>query len=603
MKSIVFKMWLAIAMLWVSVSSFAYDFEIDGIYYDITSFSKLTVTASSLSDSVEGSVTIPSTVAFSGKELKVTAIGENFAKGNTKITIVTICDGISRIKSDAFYGCSNLEKVIIPKSVTSIAGGAFMNCVSIQKISCSGVTSLGFAAFKGCKSLILANIPKLSAIPSSAFSSCSKLAHFQITCAKSIGQSAFEGCPFSSIEIPETVTYIGQRAFANCTKLKSFAIPNSVTEVGTDLFAGCTSLEEVSIGAGLSSLPWLFTGCVNLEKLRIEDSNETLTFEYCGSKTSKDDDFYNHCDEFEYHYEYESYKFSDTNLREVYIGRNITTGYCLIKQEIFDYGFDRYTGHYYYYITRPPFSYTNISKVVIGPCVTNLEMYSTIAYRYKDKWGDTYYRPQYGRGAFEGCDNLVEVAFENQSENIPIRMFSNCTNLKEFSIPNSVTIVELWSFQDCTSLNTISFGRNVRYIEEDAFSGCDALYTFNFYGTDPPSCYYSLTFSSDQYINAIVNVPPGSLSSYQSAEPWCNFWNLKEDDSLFNQFLVNDAGYLISLTCDGVCYEGDTVEQVSIYAIDGKLIYSSLVEPQQIITLPKGYYVVMVKGQTIKIMI
>ena len=68
------------------------------------------------------------------------------------------------------------------------------------------------------------------------------------------------------------------------------------------------------------------------------------------------------------------------------------------------------------------------------------------------------------------------------------------------------------------------------YIGYSSFSGCDQLSTINIHSPNPPTC--ESRFSSQSYINAIVNVPPGSLSLYQNTAPWNNFWNLKEDNHL-----------------------------------------------------------------------
>lgn len=50
MKHIVQKLWMFMAMLWISISAFAYDFEVDGIYYNITSMADLEVEVTSNGD-------------------------------------------------------------------------------------------------------------------------------------------------------------------------------------------------------------------------------------------------------------------------------------------------------------------------------------------------------------------------------------------------------------------------------------------------------------------------------------------------------------------------------------------------------------------------
>lgn len=102
-----------IAMLLCSTFIFAHDFEVDGIYYYITSSADKTVTVTYrgksygyYSNEYSGSVTIPESVTYNGTTYSVTSI-----------------DGF------AFYNCTGLTSVIIPNSVTSIGYNAFYGCI------------------------------------------------------------------------------------------------------------------------------------------------------------------------------------------------------------------------------------------------------------------------------------------------------------------------------------------------------------------------------------------------------------------------------------------------------------------------------------------
>ena len=57
----------------------------------------------------------------------------------------------------------------------------------------------------------------------------------------------FFGCKnLTSVEIPASVTGIGDHAFDGCTSLVSVTIPASVTSIGWDAFAGCDNLVDVT---------------------------------------------------------------------------------------------------------------------------------------------------------------------------------------------------------------------------------------------------------------------------------------------------------------------------------------------------------------------
>lgn len=56
----------------------------------------------------------------------------------------------------------------------------------------------------------------------------------------------YSGCmALTSINSPESVTWIGEYAFSGCTALTSITIPNSVTEIGDWVFSGCENLKEI----------------------------------------------------------------------------------------------------------------------------------------------------------------------------------------------------------------------------------------------------------------------------------------------------------------------------------------------------------------------
>ena len=70
----------ALLLLLCSVAANAYDFEVDGIYYNITDESNKTVavTCSDYSGEYRGEIVIPESVVYNGNTYSVTSIG-NYA--------------------------------------------------------------------------------------------------------------------------------------------------------------------------------------------------------------------------------------------------------------------------------------------------------------------------------------------------------------------------------------------------------------------------------------------------------------------------------------------------------------------------------------------
>lgn len=202
------------------------------------------------------------------------------------------------------------------------------------------------------------------------------------------------------------------------------------------MFSNCSTLREVHIGSG----PWIFGGCDNLEILRIEDAQTTLTFEYCGTREYTDG-----IEDHPINYTTKDYRpvssmFQNLNLKEVYIGRNITTEAFCYKSV---YMSGSYDGRYYYYIPNPPFSNSNISKLEIGPLVTDFKMCASKTREYGVSVDGSW------DGAFQNCTNLVDVNIQASATTIEDNAFAGCKALQEITIPNAVKSLGKGVFQNC----------------------------------------------------------------------------------------------------------------------------------------------------------
>jgi len=208
------------------------------------------------------------------------------------LTNYTIRQGTRCIGYKAFYYCSSLQSVSIPKSVTSIGDDAFHDCSSLQSVTIpDSVTSIGDDAFNDCKSLQSVTIPdSVTSIGDGAFADCSSLQSVTIPdSVKSIGRSVFRACiSLQSVNIPDSVTSIGYSAFSWCLSLQSITIPDSVTSIGFGAFEDCSSLQSVTIPDSVISIGYsAFDNCSSLHSVFI--SHKTYDrlkakLQYCSSK-------------------------------------------------------------------------------------------------------------------------------------------------------------------------------------------------------------------------------------------------------------------------------------------------------------------------------
>ena len=100
-----------------------------------------------------------------------------------------------------------------------------------------------------------------------AFCGCSILTSVNIPdSVTTIGNSAFHSCDsLTSVTIPDSVTEIGSSAFIYCRSLTSVNIPDSVTTIGEEAFYWCTSLTSVTIGDSVTTIGDLaFYSCKSL---------------------------------------------------------------------------------------------------------------------------------------------------------------------------------------------------------------------------------------------------------------------------------------------------------------------------------------------------
>ena len=362
---------------------------------------------------LSGDIVIPNGVKGIGLE----------AFSDTTISSVTFEDGsqLENIDSFAFRYCSNLTSIEIPSSVTSIGEAAFYNCSALKKVNIIDIdawamidfgananplenagaglylldeklvtevtlttaTMIRYSAFSGYGFLTRIEIPSsVTSIGEWAFSHCSALETVTFednSQLESIGSYAFQSCSaLTSIEIPSRVTSIGSGAFSSCSNLTSIEIPNSVTSIGSAAFSSCSALEKVNI--------------TDIDAWAMIDfrGNPTNPFENAGAG--------------------------------LYLNGELVTEVTLTTAT--KIGDDAFSG------------YDLLTSITIPSSVTSI-----------------------GYSAFSGCSALETVTFGEDSKlaSIGSYAFSGCSSLTSIEIPSSVTSIGRNAFSDCDALATVTF--------------------------------------------------------------------------------------------------------------------------------------------------
>ena len=266
------------------------------------------------------------------------------------ITSIKMYNSITSIGSGAFAICLRLRSVTIPDSVTTIGYGAFAWCESLTDVYYKGsiagwcgisfgdddanpmccadnvyidgkliegelvipnrVTTVPSYAFRGCEITKVVIPDSVTTIGNYAFRDCTSLTDVYYEgdiagwCGISFENSSTNPMYYADnlyidgkliegeLIIPNSVTSIGQYAFAYCDSLTSIVIPDSVTTIGNYAFRDCTSLTSVTFGENsqLTTIGlYAFCDCDSLTSIVIPDSVTTINssaFDGCTSLTS-----------------------------------------------------------------------------------------------------------------------------------------------------------------------------------------------------------------------------------------------------------------------------------------------------------------------------
>ena len=308
MKHLILRNLMLIAVLLTGSHAFAYDFEVEGIYYNITDETNKTVEVTfkeAYSNEYTGTVVIPTSVERTdGTVYTVISIGSGAFYGCTGLTSIVIPNSVTTIGDEAFSYCTGLIDVSIGNSVITIGSNVFYNtgwynkqtdgilylnnwCLGYKGDVPTGTLSIkegtrliAGKTFYGCTDLTSIVIPNsVITIGSGAFSYCTGLTSIVIpNSVTTIGNETFWGCAgLTNIVIPDSVTSIGSSAFAACTSLTSVSIGNSVTTIGRDAFSGCTGLTSVTIGDSVTTIGGgAFYQCAGLTSIVIPNSVTTI---------------------------------------------------------------------------------------------------------------------------------------------------------------------------------------------------------------------------------------------------------------------------------------------------------------------------------------
>ena len=355
----------------------------------------------------------------------------------SKLTKVTIGPKVKSLPSYLFYECSGIKDVInlatTPNSVGSnvfenysvptlyypleseskyISANVWRNFSKKHGMYSEGsMLFIPTAASEAMVTLYPGSSPETLAVPATINSNGT-----QLTVTK-VMDKAFEACPdLTLVQLPSTLTEIGEEAFArniklssitftsqkvigkgaftDCPSITSLTLPNSLETIGDRAFKNNTGITSVSFGTGLKNIESeAFYGCSALTAARMPEMLDTIkasAFENC------------------------------VKLTYVSLGSNLKS-----------------LGN------RAFFNNKVLTEIEIPGTTTNI-----------------------GSQSFENCTNLSLATLNNGIKNIGGNCFKDCESLITISIPGTVDSIGDNTFDGCTSLSSLTFaaGENELYI-------------------------------------------------------------------------------------------------------------------------------------------
>lgn len=306
-----------------------------------------------------------------------------------------------------------------------------------------------------------------------------------------IPNEAFNGrWAIDKVLLPPTLKKIGTYAFQG-TALTSVNIPDNVETIEGYAFSNARQLQEVHLPDSLTSLGrYAFEKCRSLRTVKIPTKLKEIpwyTFDGCNSLQSVElhDSITSFGD----------YSFRNCNLREIALPKSTTWvgGYA-------------FNGN------------SNLSKVTLNEGLIDIW-----AYAFQDTAIDTLNCPSTLR-------NIYNAAF------------AGCRNLRQINLNEGLTRIEVYALAN-NKATEIVLPSSLEYCSQSAFDDCDSLVTIEARSVMPPNTDGGCPLTGTDLTKAALYVPVWSLSEYQLATGWNQFYTFRTSDFMPQYVKVNKDFY------------------------------------------------------------
>ncbi|MBR2236297.1 MAG: leucine-rich repeat protein [Prevotella sp.] len=250
----------------------AFDFEKNGMYYNITSLQKQTVEVTKGDSPYSGEIVVPNEVEYSNKTFSVTRLGD-YAFESSTITSISLPLSIREIGHHVFQNSPSLSSFTIPSQVNQMGVCCFNGCYGLREIIYEDSDEPFWSPYN---------------------SGVSGNRAYYVSCPIEnayIGRNIYQGgdgyndgafyrkTNLTNLIFGSKITSVtGNYLFYECTGLKAIRFPENVSAIGEYVFVKCSGLEDIIFSEGLKTIGMnSFEGCTSIKSLLFPSTIEAIS--------------------------------------------------------------------------------------------------------------------------------------------------------------------------------------------------------------------------------------------------------------------------------------------------------------------------------------
>lgn len=384
-------------------------------------------------------------------------------------------DKYTEMTNKPFRGCTALETVVIGGNVDEVPASYFENCANLKNVTFEGeaLTTVGTSVFaatgienitfpEGVRTIssgILANATKLNTVTLGAKT-------------KTIEALAFKGSTLASVNLPDSLTSVGDMAFQSTKLTGVVALPGKVKTVGAQAFANIAGITGISLPAATKTVGDGFAmGCPALATFAVDAASENYSTVGTAMLQTKD----------------------------------AATLVAVAPAA----GLETVAGDYTALAPYAAYGCTTVKSVALPKCATygDYSLYGA---------GLTSLSLSGTVGRYVAARNTAMTALNLATAEVPVGVAQGNTALTDVTLPEVVTVVKQDAFKGCTALKALRLGGFLAILEADCFAA-SGLTSLEVASTFPPAMAEGV-FTAESAITATV--PADLVDAYKAADGW-----------------------------------------------------------------------------------